>query len=663
LIHGPLCVVPVTLDYYFKHYTLKRLFIFLLALVPQMIMAQNIEALFADYNNQRSGTRLQSANTIMRFLYKQELEDSLIQFNASTRDYVVDAYLLQGMCEYMHSRDRFADAILLGTRSAKISESHRMMDLAASSYSTLCVSYQRTGDLSNALRYGKRVYDLDMRSGDKANQSSSLNNLATLCLYGHRLGEAERYILRAIDTERPLKRNGKLAIRLGVASEVYTAQGKYAKAVAMAHEAYSLDSLDGNEGQMAKRLAQLAAAYQAWGKLDKAETSYKRALAMLRKHGEQTSIAIACNQLGQVIMQQGDMREAERYLLEAYSISTSTDNKIQRMKTCEALAKLYADSDPRQALRYKNVAFDLQRSIFDSESERQLNNFNVLNKVKENEAQIATFKEQRHHHRVERFVAVALLMVCLLLMGVHYSKYQLNKKRNRELLEAALVKDKFFSIISHDLKGPLISQKDALEVMARGIDNMPSDVLHDLCEETYNSSKQLLTLLQNLLQWSRLQTGRIKCNPVAFSLVDVAREVESQEHLQLEGKKQKLLNDIGEDAVAMGDRAMVATVMRNLVANAIKYTPERGTVSVSAVPTGNQYEVRVTDTGVGMSPATVNSLFKLGVSNSTPGTMGEKGTGLGLVVSSEFLKLHGQRLHVESRTGEGTTFSFNLNKA
>jgi signal transduction histidine kinase len=269
---------------------------------------------------------------------------------------------------------------------------------------------------------------------------------------------------------------------------------------------------------------------------------------------------------------------------------------------------------------------------------------------------------QRHFHRVERFVAVALLMLCLLLLSVVYSKYQLKRKRNRELLEAGAVKDKFFSIISHDLKGPLISQKDALEVVAKGMDSMPKEVLHDLCQETYDSSKQLLTLLQNLLHWSRLQTGRIRYNPVAFPLVDVAREVGSQLHLQMEEKNLKLVTDIAEDVVVNGDRAMVATVMRNLVGNAIKYTPEGGTVRLEAVEAGKGYEVRVTDTGIGMSPATVNGLFRLGGTDSMPGTKGEKGTGLGLIVSNEFVKLHGGSLRVESHLGGGTTFLFNLKK-
>ncbi|MBR9978937.1 MAG: hybrid sensor histidine kinase/response regulator [Bacteroidetes bacterium] len=239
------------------------------------------------------------------------------------------------------------------------------------------------------------------------------------------------------------------------------------------------------------------------------------------------------------------------------------------------------------------------------------------------------------------------------------------RRSREELARMVIEKDKLFSIIAHDLRGPLGSFMSIADYVTEHLDELDIAELKPLFREMRQTSKSVYGLLENLLDWSRIQLGTVHFHSQAFPLHAVATNVVSVVGMQAKRKELTLENLIPEDLNVCGDKRMISTVLRNLVSNAIKYTPRGGhvTMEVETHDTTGQITVLVRDTGVGMSEEIQSSLFNGLQLHSLPGTEKEKGTGLGLLLCREMIAMHGQKLMVESAIGEGSTFSFSLEAA
>ncbi len=223
-------------------------------------------------------------------------------------------------------------------------------------------------------------------------------------------------------------------------------------------------------------------------------------------------------------------------------------------------------------------------------------------------------------------------------------------------------KDKFFSIISHDLRSPFTSITGYSEVILDDIDELSKEEIKEFAGNIHKSAKNIQNLLENLLQWSRMQTGGITFNPNTIKLSDVVEEIVDLYQVNATRKKITLVNDLDNDYPLIADKFMLNTILRNLVSNSIKFTKKYGKITISAKenPSKKEVEITVTDTGLGMSEEIKNKLFKIDEHVSTKGTEKEKGTGLGLILSKEFVEKHGGKIWVESELGIGSKFKFTM---
>jgi len=226
-----------------------------------------------------------------------------------------------------------------------------------------------------------------------------------------------------------------------------------------------------------------------------------------------------------------------------------------------------------------------------------------------------------------------------------------------ELREANASKDKFFSIIAHDLKNPFNSILGCSDLLLMDYSNYDKEEVLTMIKMINYASKQAHNLLDNLLNWSRAQTGRMSNEPAA---IDVHACIESvfQLHNGIASEKNiTLMNRIKPGTLLFGDDNMVSTIFRNLVSNAIKFTRPRGKVTVSSKRHSIQNEIQVIDTGIGMSEEMLDKLFQIGENVTRSGTANEEGTGLGLVLCMEFAEKNNGTIKVKSRPGKGSTFS------
>lgn len=231
---------------------------------------------------------------------------------------------------------------------------------------------------------------------------------------------------------------------------------------------------------------------------------------------------------------------------------------------------------------------------------------------------------------------------------------------NEKLQALNATKDRFFSIIAHDLRSPFNAIIGLSSLLAEQVRAGDYDSIDQYADTIVESSEQALTLLTNLLEWSRAQTGRVRFEPQPLPLAGLVAETFNLLRAAARQKELTLVPEIPDSVVVRGDRGMLATVLRNLVANAIKFTPRGGQIRVGAGRVSGAWEIQVKDNGVGIAPERVAALFSLDQNHSTPGTEQERGTGLGLILCREFIVRHGGEIRVESVVGAGSSFFFTL---
>lgn len=232
-----------------------------------------------------------------------------------------------------------------------------------------------------------------------------------------------------------------------------------------------------------------------------------------------------------------------------------------------------------------------------------------------------------------------------------------------QLKELNASKDKFFSIIGHDLTGPLGSFYSLMHDMVERFETFAPETLYEFLQIGEKSIERLYQLLENLLTWSRIQRGALKHVPQPFPLAALIEQNLALLNTVAERKTITLRQAVASDIQVFADWDSVDAVIRNLMANAIKFTPARGTITLRAIRTDQSVEVTVSDTGVGIAPEYLPELFQIDSDYRRIGTDGEKGTGLGLILCKEFVEREGGQIWCESELGAGTTFRFTLPEA
>ncbi|WP_108959373.1 sensor histidine kinase [Leptospira ellinghausenii] len=232
---------------------------------------------------------------------------------------------------------------------------------------------------------------------------------------------------------------------------------------------------------------------------------------------------------------------------------------------------------------------------------------------------------------------------------------------NRELLVANGTKDRFLSIISHDLRGPLAGIKMLLKVLNEDM-KKKEDALAGMTQSLLDATESVFSLLENLLEWSKLQRGQEEFRPNFYRLDSIVLECLDLFALSAKNKEIYFEIKIPNHAMVYCDDRMIITVIRNLISNALKFSHQNSKIEISAIDTGYHWMVSVKDFGVGMSKTTIDKLFKPGEVIKSVGTQGETGNGIGLLLCSEFVTVNGGTLTADSDGMSGSIFQFSLPK-
>lgn len=244
----------------------------------------------------------------------------------------------------------------------------------------------------------------------------------------------------------------------------------------------------------------------------------------------------------------------------------------------------------------------------------------------------------------------------------------IEEARAEELVELNASKDRFFSIVSHDLRSPfngLIGNAQILQMMLE--DNQIQGDIADITDSILSSAESAYRLLENLLSWSMIQRGALDFRPESLMLYELVKSTAELFTLNAELKNIQLLVSVSKEAKGFADPNIFLTILRNLISNAIKFTPPYGKITITArseiklESSGPKYlEISVADTGVGINEYDIDKLFKIDVHHTTKGTAKEEGSGLGLILCKEMAEFNKGQLWIDSKPGQGTTVTFTI---
>ncbi|PIE85981.1 MAG: hypothetical protein CSA05_02690 [Bacteroidia bacterium] len=300
-------------------------------------------------------------------------------------------------------------------------------------------------------------------------------------------------------------------------------------------------------------------------------------------------------------------------------------------------------------------------------------NIQQLKPQKKNLAQQQIYPKVIQGNEVNIFIV--LIVVILILLRIHdvrlrnrtnkklMEKNKEIEKQRDELQKINATKDKFFSIISHDLRNPFTSLIGSSELLLKQYHKLSENQREKFVQSIYNTSQQAYKLLLNLLEWSRTQTGAIKFNPEIKDFNIIVKENFLLQQEEAKKKKIELKADLSSHFLVYIDVNMISTALRNITSNAIKFTNPGGEIQIQTEDKGKYIMVSVSDTGVGIKEEHIGKLFRIDMHHSTEGTSKEKGTGMGLILSKEFIEKNGGSIEIKSSPGEGTSISFTLPKA
>ena len=454
------------------------------------------------------------------------------------------------------------------------------------------------------------------------------------------------------------------------------AQKEFDKAENCLHEALRICTLNNIRYNLGNIYSNFAGIELYKFELDKAEMYARKHLDLVQERKDAEKYSFVFMQLADIELNRGNFRKSKEYAAE--SLKTAIENNIPQTqidcyKILSALSVARHDFKNRMLLNAK--VDSIENVMMTEKSVTYAKEMAAKYETEKKELEIEQQKNIIQKQNMQRWLLAAGIAGFAIMVALMWYMLRLRNRRNSALSELNLAlsqrndalsemnaaKDKFFNIISHDLKNPAVALLDALKMLVKNGRVWDTVTLTDYYGELLHSAEGHVELIHHLLSWAKVQTGRIACAPEAFYLSARLRFDVSQVRGMAAKKGVALADAIPDDALVTADGNILATVVRNLLTNAVKFTASGGTVTLSAEPADNgKHIIAVSDTGIGMTKEQTGNLFRLDNARSQPGTANEQGTGLGLIVCRDLLEKHGTTLQVESEEGKGSRFWFEV---
>jgi signal transduction histidine kinase len=571
-------------------------------------------------------------------------------------------------------------------------------DLESDLYCSFGTMYFKWGNLEKALEYHQKCLTIRQELKNNSKIVISLNSIGLIYSAWKKFDVAEDFFNKAKTISEFSKIPRGKAYSLVNIAKLSQQKGNYTLALSNYEEALNIfeEIMDYNGVQYT--LIGCGNLFKDMGKNYQALNYFKRLLSLSESQNNNSNKSAALYNIGVIYKRTNSIEQALQYFNRSVQTAQKENNKNLLLENYKELSESNElIGNIKNALLYSRLYSAMKDSIINEISMSKMaevkSNLAIMKNKKEIESlqqnnlvQSLELESQSKQRNFLFFVTVVVILISSFVYYRYYIKSKtnevimsqknkldlLNKELNRKntyLTESESklkylnsTKDKFFSIISHDLKNPFSTLMGYSDLLSEYFDDFSVEEKKSIISEIQNSTHRAYSLLENLLQWSKSQRGELQMLPERIDLSLIVSDNLANLNDEAHKKNINLISEIYDQTYALADYTTISSVVKNLLTNSIKFTNEGGEVKVTAKEKGDLIEVIVSDNGVSISEEDIDKLFRIDVHHTSIGVTAEKGTGLGLVLCKEFVEKNGGRIWVESELGRGSDFKFTVPK-
>ncbi len=532
-------------------------------------------------------------------------------------------------------------------------------------FSTLLYQYAMmacyAGDYDKAISALNEILEQSELYPNETLRARTLMQTGLVYFFQQKWDQALYFYQQALNAAEKLKNKEGISIAYNNIANIYQKQHQAQQAFDYYNKALVIQRELADSASMCNCLMNIATNHLEQNQLKEVSEPLDEALDIAEKIGDNEIIALCYMHLGVLFSKTGKLEKANEMFNRAEKLSLETGYDRVRQEVLQTASDMHlAAGDYKLAYEYLEKSQRLADTLMNRQMLEKTLEFEIRYKSKESESELALYKQKlKTLHQQQTYLAFILLLLTILVVTLVINRRR-SRAKNRKLKELNETKDKLFSIISHDLKSPAIAQKVAIDTMIQQADKYDTETL-TMLKAFNNATESQLALLQNLLNWANIQTGKMTYNPIAFNFCEtIVKDLELYA-VSAKNKGLQFISDLPETCLVQADRQMINTVVRNLLNNAVKFSEPNEIIRVAVSSHHNFMRFSISDKGVAMAQEQIDELLVSGKTKSKEGTHGEKGSGLGLIICKELLEKNNSQLEIESSENK-TTFSFNLPK-
>ncbi len=541
----------------------------------------------------------------------------------------------------------------------------------------LCKEYMNNS-VEEVIKYANELLILAEQEGNLEYIGKAHSFLGEAYFYMDEINKSIEYFEKHLEVnilQENMEGIGDAYNNLGI---VYRCIEKYETAIKYYLESMAIKERLNDTAGLSSTLNNIGVLYFHMGNYYEALNYYTRSYNLEIELENKSGTATSLLNIGEVYSYLNNYPEALSYFNRSIEISEDIEDMHTLEVNYQCMYQMYKRQvNFQKALYYYELFTELRNDRLSQESRKEIAELEIKHETSKKEKEIELLNKQNELNRIIIFILSVAFFIFTFLVILLFKQGQAKKKtlellsekneeitcQSEKLNELNTTKDKFFSIISHDLKGAIGGFLTQTEFLAEDFKTLPPDEMHDLIIKMSNSSKRLYALLENLLEWSRTQTASIKIQPEKFNLLQLANNIIPIFKEAMKEKKIKPIVKIDPKLHVFADINMVSTVFRNLITNAIKFSYPNTGFTVHSYSSDGFILTEVIDHGIGITDKNQQKLFKIDQSFSSHGTNNERGSGLGLIICKEFIELNQGKIWVDSKIGKGSSFKFTLKKA
>ncbi len=539
----------------------------------------------------------------------------------------------------------------------------------------LAIAYFHSGNFTEALNYYLQDVLINKQTNDEIKLAKNYGNLSLVYKTLKNYDKANYYVQQAILIQKKTDQKFNLSISYLSAGNIKRKLKQYDSAFYFNKAALNISKDLKDTIGIAFAYANIASVYFSKKEYANAIINYFNA-AKLFEQQQYTSKVLGCySRLSTSYRLNGEYSNALIYANRAYIMAKKLNNMISLEEVTEALYKTYYElNNYKQALIYRDLNVAYKDSLINEEKIREIAKIETSYEIKSRDSEIALLNKNQEIAAIKakenkqiKYFLIIIAALLIVIIAVVYNRYLAQKKikfelaeANTQLKELNASKNKFFAIIAHDLRNPITAFNNLTSALVNNFKQLTEEQLLNYLENLKKSSEQFNGLLENLLQWALSQTSTLNIQIKEFDLSDLIQkniDLLTQNALQ---KNISLSFDNMAKTKAYADPSTIDIVFRNIISNAIKFSNNDSQIKIRTTLSEKNIEISIQDEGIGMTAKEIEMLFDITKDTTKIGNSPEKGNGLGLLLSNEYIKKSSGEIRVLSKANKGTTFIIKL---